>query len=61
MPALWIKNARVIDPAAKRDAVGDLFRACERRLHRVLLIKQHADQQREGIGFQQRVGRRILD
>lgn len=25
MPALWIKNARVIDPAAKRDAVGDLF------------------------------------
>jgi dihydroorotase len=25
MPALWIKNARVIDPAARRDAVGDLF------------------------------------
>ncbi|MEY4940064.1 MAG: hypothetical protein RIQ93_1799, partial [Verrucomicrobiota bacterium] len=25
MPTLWIKNARVIDPAAKRDAVGDLF------------------------------------
>lgn len=25
MPALWIKNARVIDPAAKRDAVGDVF------------------------------------
>jgi dihydroorotase len=25
MPALWITNARVIDPAAKRDAVGDLF------------------------------------
>jgi dihydroorotase len=25
MPSLWIKNARVIDPAAKRDAVGDLF------------------------------------
>jgi dihydroorotase len=25
MPALWISNARVIDPAAKRDAVGDLF------------------------------------
>ena len=25
MPALWIQNARVIDPAAKRDAVGDLF------------------------------------
>jgi dihydroorotase len=25
MPFLWIKNARVIDPAAKRDAVGDLF------------------------------------
>jgi dihydroorotase len=25
MPALWIRNARVIDPAAKRDAVGDLF------------------------------------
>ncbi|MBW7895018.1 MAG: dihydroorotase [Opitutaceae bacterium] len=25
MPALWIKNARVIDPAAKRDAVGDIF------------------------------------
>lgn len=25
MPALWIKNARVIDPANKRDAVGDLF------------------------------------
>jgi|UniRef100_UPI00404A2AEE dihydroorotase len=25
MPALWIKNARVIDPATKRDAVGDLF------------------------------------
>ncbi|HEX2852360.1 MAG TPA: dihydroorotase [Opitutaceae bacterium] len=25
MSSLWIKNARVIDPAAKRDAVGDLF------------------------------------
>lgn len=25
MSALWIKNARVIDPAAKRDAPGDLF------------------------------------
>ena len=25
MPTLWIKNARVIDPASKRDAVGDLF------------------------------------
>lgn len=25
MPALWIQNARVIDPAVKRDAVGDLF------------------------------------
>ncbi|MEO6569681.1 MAG: dihydroorotase, partial [Opitutaceae bacterium] len=25
MPSLWIKNARVIDPAIKRDAVGDLF------------------------------------
>lgn len=25
MPALWITNARVIDPASKRDAVGDLF------------------------------------
>ncbi len=25
MPSTWIKNARVIDPAAKRDAVGDLF------------------------------------
>lgn len=25
MPSLWIANARVIDPAAKRDATGDLF------------------------------------
>jgi dihydroorotase len=25
MPSLWIQNARVIDPAAKRDAVGELF------------------------------------
>jgi dihydroorotase len=25
MPSLWIKNARVIDPAARRDAVGDLY------------------------------------
>lgn len=25
MTALWIRHARVIDPAAKRDAVGDLF------------------------------------
>ena len=25
MPALWISSAHVIDPAAKRDAVGDLF------------------------------------
>jgi dihydroorotase len=25
MPALWIRNARVIDPASKRDRVGDLF------------------------------------
>ena len=24
MPSLWIQNARVIDPAAKRDEVGDL-------------------------------------
>jgi dihydroorotase len=25
MPALWIRNARILDPAAKRDSVGDLF------------------------------------
>ena len=25
MPSLWISNARVIDPATKRDAIGDLF------------------------------------
>lgn len=25
MPTLWIANARIIDPAAKRDATGDLF------------------------------------
>src|ERR1700690_3819974 len=25
MPALWIRNARVIDPASRRDSVGDLF------------------------------------
>ena len=25
MPSLWIKRARIIDPAAKRDALGDLF------------------------------------
>ena len=25
MASLWIKNARVIDPAARRDTVGDLF------------------------------------
>ncbi len=25
MPALWIKNARVIDPASRRDAKGDIF------------------------------------
>ena len=25
MPALWITNARVIDPAAKRDSAGDIF------------------------------------
>ena len=25
MPSLWIRSARVIDPAAKRNAVGDLF------------------------------------
>ncbi|MBL9200640.1 MAG: dihydroorotase [Opitutaceae bacterium] len=25
MPTLWIKNARVIDPAAKRDAAGDVY------------------------------------
>ena len=25
MPTLWIRHARIIDPAAKRDAVGDLF------------------------------------
>ncbi len=25
MPALWIRNARVIDPATRRHAVGDLF------------------------------------
>jgi dihydroorotase len=25
MPALWIKNARIIDPAAKRDSAGDLY------------------------------------
>jgi dihydroorotase len=25
MSSLWIKNARVIDPAAKRDAAGDIF------------------------------------
>ena len=25
MPSLWIRRARIIDPAARRDAVGDLF------------------------------------
>lgn len=35
MPSLWIKNARVIDPAAKRDAAGDLF-ARDGRLVRAL-------------------------
>jgi dihydroorotase len=25
MPALWIRNARVIDPASKRDSEGDLY------------------------------------
>ena len=25
MPSLWIKGARIIDPASKRDEVGDLF------------------------------------
>jgi dihydroorotase len=25
MPSIWIRNARVIDPASKRDEVGDLF------------------------------------
>ena len=25
MPSLWIKSARIIDPAAKRDEAGDLF------------------------------------
>jgi dihydroorotase len=25
MPPLWIRNARIIDPAARRDSVGDLF------------------------------------
>ena len=25
MPTLWIKNARVIDPATKRDRTGDLY------------------------------------
>ncbi|HWA86123.1 MAG TPA: dihydroorotase, partial [Opitutus sp.] len=25
MPSFWIQNARVIDPAAKRDAAGDIF------------------------------------
>ena len=25
MPALWIRNARVVDPASRRDGVGDLF------------------------------------
>jgi dihydroorotase len=25
MPSLWIRSARIIDPAAKRDGIGDLF------------------------------------
>jgi dihydroorotase len=25
MPALWIRNARIIDPAAKRDSEGDIY------------------------------------
>ena len=25
MPNLWIRNARIIDPASKRDDIGDLF------------------------------------
>jgi len=25
MPSLWIRNARVIDPAARRNAIGDVF------------------------------------
>ncbi|MEO6874134.1 MAG: hypothetical protein ABI222_04865 [Opitutaceae bacterium] len=25
MPSLWIRSARVIDPAAKRNALGDVY------------------------------------
>ena len=25
MPSLWISNARIIDPASKRDETGELF------------------------------------
>jgi dihydroorotase len=35
MPALWIRNARVIDPASKRDSVGDLFAVDGRMVSRL--------------------------
>ena len=43
------------------DAVGDLLGPRECMFHRVLLVKQHADQQCEWVGLQQRVGGRVLN
>ncbi len=40
--------------------VGDLLRAGERGFHRNLLIEQHADQQREWVGSEQRIRGRVL-
>lgn len=46
---------------ASTHPIGDLLRPGEGGLHRHLLVEQHAHQQREWVGVQQRVGCRLLD
>jgi hypothetical protein len=41
------------------EAVGDLLRPEEGRLHGHLLVQQHADEQREGVVREELVGRRV--
>jgi len=51
-----VGNLAWVHPA---DAVGDLLRTCECRLHRVLLIEQCTYENSEGILVQQGISCRI--
>jgi dihydroorotase len=51
MPSLWIRNARVIDPAARRNAIGDVFAVDGRIVSSLSAAARSAAQQIDAKGL----------